>query len=483
MAAYNAHNGVPCTTHPMLVDVTVAEWKQDGIICTDGGALRLLVEAHRAYPDLVEGAAAAIRAGITQFLDDYRKSVLGALERGLLSEEDIYDAVRRNFRVIVRLGLLDPPAMVPYSTIGDSDDEPWQSEEHRSAVRRATRKSIVLLKNDGGLLPLDKESIQSIAVIGPLADRVLVDWYSGTPPYAVSPLEGIRAKVAGRLVVRAVTNNDVSDAIRIARESDVCVVCVGNHPTGDAGWAEVTRRSYGREAVDRQSLELEDEALVKRVWEANRRTVVALIASFPYSIVWSDENVPAIVHSTHNSQELGTALADVLFGDYNPAGRLVQTWPRAIDQLPPMMDYDVRRGRTYMYFEGKPLYPFGYGLSYTKFEYRGLALSAESIAADETAVVTVSVTNTGARAGEEVVQMYVRHLQSRVERPRLALRGFRRTLIEPGETKAVQMSLRAADLAYWDTRRRRFAVEPGAVEIMVGGSSASIVLRRTISVI
>src|ERR1700690_2413033 len=279
MAAYNAYNGVPCTTHPILADVTVAEWKQDGIICTDGGAFRLLVDAHRAYPDLVEPAAATIRAGITQFLADYRGSVRAALDRGLLSEADIDDAVRPNFRVMIRLGLLDPPAMVPYSTIGDSDEEPWQSEAHRSAVLRAPQKSIVLLKNDGRLLPLDKDEIKSVAVIGPLADRVLVDWYSGTPPYAVCPLEGIRSKVAGRVVVRHVTNNDDSDAVRVARESDVCIVCVGNPPTGDAGWAQVTRRSYGREAVDRQSLELEDEALVRRVWEANPRTVVVLIAS------------------------------------------------------------------------------------------------------------------------------------------------------------------------------------------------------------
>jgi beta-glucosidase len=484
MAAYNAYNGAPCTTQPVLADVTVAEWKQDGIICTDGGAFRLLVSAHRFYPDLVEAAAATIHAGITQFLDDYRDSVCAALERGLLIEADIDRAVRCNFRVMIRLGLLDPPAMVPYSTIGECGEDPWQSDEHRAAVLRATRKSIVLLKNEGGLLPLplEKETVASIAVIGPLADRVLIDWYSGTPPYVVTPLEGIRRKVGDRIVVRQATNNDDSDAVRVARESDVCVVCVGNHPTGDAGWAEVTRRSYGKEGVDRQSLELEDEALVKRVRGANPRTILVLIASFPYSVTWSAENVPAMVHATHNSQELGNALADVLFGDYNPAGRLVQTWPKSIDQLPAMMDYDVRHGRTYMYFEGTPLYPFGYGLSYTTFVYQGMRLSAPSMTLDGAATVTIDVRNTGLRAGDEVVQMYVRYVNSRIQRPRLMLRGFRRTRVEPGETKAVQMDLRSRDLAYWDTERRCFAVEAGEVEVMVGGSSATLDLRGRISV-
>jgi beta-glucosidase len=482
MAAYNAHNGVPCTTHPVLAAVTVAEWGNDGIICTDAGAFRFLVSAHRAYPDLVKAAEAVIRAGVTQFLDDYRDSVRGALERGFLSETDLDAAIRRNFRVMIRLGLLDPPAMVPYSAIGATDDEPWLSSEHRAAVLRATQKSVVLLKNDRALLPLDKSALRSIAVIGPLADRVLVDWYSGTPPYAVSPIDGIRNKAGAGIAIRQVTNNDDSDAVLVALESDVCVVCVGNHPTGDAGWAEVTRRSYGKEAVDRQSLELEDERLVRRVWEANPKTVVVLISSFPYAIAWCQANVPAIIHLTHNSQELGNALADVLFGDCNPAGRLVQTWPASIEQLAPMMDYDVRHGRTYMYFQGEPLYSFGHGMSYTTFDYRRIGLDIDSMPSDGVAVVSVDVKNTGARAGDEVVQMYTRYVSSRVERPRQTLRGFQRIRIEPGETRTVRMELPARDLAYWDAPRGCFAVEAGDVEIMVGGSSAKLDLTARIAV-
>ena len=483
MAAYNAYNGVPCATHPVLAEVALREWKQDGILCTDGGAYRLLVTAHRAYPDLYEAAAAAIRAGITQFLDDYRDGVRGALERGLLTAADIDSAVRKNFRVMLRLGLLDPPDVVPYAAIGrEEEPPPWDGEAHRVSARRVTQRSIVLLKNAGSILPLDRERVRSIAVVGPLADRVLVDWYSGTPPYLVSPLDGIRHKVGDRVRVRSATNNDDSDAVRIARESEVCVVCVGNHPTGDAGWAQVTKPSYGREAVDRRSLALDDEWLVKKVWEANPRTVVVLVSSFPYAISWIKESVPAIVHLTHNSQELGNALADVLFGDYNPGGRLVQTWPKSLEELPPMMDYDIRRGRTYMHFGGEPLFPFGYGLSYTTFAYRSLELSAESIDERSSVAAGVVVENTGGRDGDEVVQLYVRRPDARAESPRQSLAGFRRVHVRAGERKAVRMELHGTDLLRWDGGRRSFAPEKGAVEVMVGPSSAQIELRRRLRV-
>ena len=482
MAAYNAHNGVPCTTNPILKDVTVDAWKQDGIICTDAGGLKFLVSAHHHYPDAYQAAAASIKAGITQFLDDYRESVMGALERGLIAETDIDRAVRANFRVMIRLGLLDPPALVPYRHIGETGEEPWMSKDHQSAVRAATRKSVVLLKNAGSFLPLDKTKLKSIALIGPFADRVHVDWYSGTPPYTVTPLDGIRNAVGPAVEVRHATNNDLSDALRLARESDVCIVCTGNHPTGDAGWAKVTLPSYGKESVDRESLDLEYEKDLQRIFQVNPRTVVVLISSFPYAIGWTQDNVPAIVHLTHGSQELGNALADVLFGAYNPGGRLVQTWPRSLEQLPAMMDYDIRHGRTHLYFEGDPLYPFGFGLSYTTFQYRALHTSADSMKPDGSITVSVEIENDGGRAGEEVVQMYVRYKSSSVSRPRKELKGFRRVLVDRGETKTVTMPLAAADLAYWDAQRKGFTVESGEVEIMIGRSSAQIELVRTVTI-
>jgi beta-glucosidase len=484
MAAYNAMNGIPMTVNPILRDIAINEWGQDGIICTDAGGMRLTVTAHKYYTDEAHAAAGSIKAGIGQFLErNFADPVRGALKQNLITEADIDRVLRGNFRVMIRLGLLDPPERVPYSRIKGTND-PWQTDKHKQLARRATAESIVLLKNAGTLLPLDRGAIKSVAVIGPRADRVLLDWYSGTPPYTVSPLDGIKEKMGPNAVVNFAADNRDGEAVRLARSSDVAIVCVGNHPNGGegVGWAKVTYPSEGREAVDRKSLTLEQEELIKQVYAANPRTVVVLISSFPYAINWTQENVPAILHMTHNSQETGHALADVLFGEVSPAGRLVQTWPRSLDQLPPLMDYDIRHGRTYMYFKGQPLYPFGYGLSYTTFAYSNLRVSRATLAANGSVTVSVEVKNTGQRAGDEVVQLYVRHLDSTVERPLKELKGFQRISLRPGETRMVRLTLPAAQLAYWNNAKKRFTVESERVQILVGRSSADTPLAKNIRV-
>ena len=486
MAAYNSHNGIPMGVSPLLEDMTVKEWGNDGIICTDGGAMGQLVTSHHYYADLPHAVAGTLHAGITKYLERAGPAVMQALDQHLISEADIDKAIRPNFRILLHLGLLDPPARVPYTKIGtDGEPEPWLSPAHKSLARAVTRESIVLLKN-GGLLPLNKSVLKSIAVIGPRADRVLLDWYGGAPPYVVTPLAGIRAKVGPGVTVRYADGSDTAEAARLARTSDVAIVCVGNHPTGgdNQGWDKVNSPDEGREAVDRQSISLEpgQEELVKQVYAANPRTVVALISSFPYAINWTQAHVLAIVHMTQCSQETGNALADVLFGDYNPGGRLVQTWPASLDQLPPMMDYDIRNGRTYQYFQGKPLYPFGYGLSYTTFAYSHLKTSAASLGADAPMQVSVDVTNTGSRAGDEVVQMYVTHLGSAVQRPLEQLAGFQRVTLKPGETRTVTLPLRAEQTAYWDIKAHRFVVENDWMQIRVGRSAEDIKLRKTVPV-
>ena len=480
MAAYNAVNGVPMTINPVLQKITREQWGQDGIICTDAGAMRNLVRSHKYYPDFETAAAESVKAGIGQFLDDYREPLRAALKRGLLTEADIDRALRGNFRVMIRLGLLDPPSRVPYSSIGKESIDPWATEKHKALALLATQKSIVLLKNSANLLPLDKKSLKSIAVIGPRASEVLLDWYSGTPPYAISPLEGIRSAVGESVKVTHAASNDGDAAVKAARESDVAIVCVGNHPNGgfDRQWARVSVPSEGREAVDRQSITLEQEELIKTVFAANPKTIVVLISSFPYAINWTQENVPAILHMALNSQEEGHALATVLFGDYNPAGRLVQTWPKSLEQLPPMMDYDIRHGRTYMYFRDRPLYSFGYGLSYTTFAYRDLKINASSDAID----VSVNVKNTGQRAGDEVVQLYVKHLNSTVSRPLKELKAFTRVHLGSQEEKTVKLSLPAFRLAYWNAETDRWIVEKDQIEITAGGSSTDARLKKTIQV-
>jgi beta-glucosidase len=486
MAAYNAVNGTPAHVHPMLEEIVVKEWGLDGILCTDGGGLRLLLTAHKAFPDLPTAAAACMKAGINHFLDRQKQPVTEAIQRGLLTEAEIDRALRGLFRVSIRLGLLDPADRVPQAKIGaEGEPEPWNRPETRALVREVTQKSIVLLKNSAGLLPLDRAKVRSIGVVGPLANQVLLDWYSGTPPYAISPREGIE-RTANPLPPPAPSSvgvswvGDMGDAaIELVRKQDVAVVCVGNHPEGNAGWAVVTSTSEGKEGVDRKAIELPpgQEEFVRRVYAANPSTVVVLIANFPVALPWAASNATTVLQMTHASQELGNALGDVLFGDFNPGGRLAQTWPKSLDQLPPMMDYDIRHGRTYMYSKAEPQYPFGYGVSYTTFAYAKLRTSADRLARDRAITVSVDVTNTGPRAGDEVVQLYVRYPESKVERPLKQLRGFRRIVLAPGETSTVALHLAAEDVAYWNVSRRAWVVEPGHIELLVGPSSADADLK------
>jgi beta-glucosidase len=231
--------------------------------------------------------------------------------------------------------------------------------------------------------------------------------------------------------------------------------------------------SEGMESSDRRSLTLEQEELIQQVYKANPKTVVVLVASAPYAINWTQENAPAILHTSHGGQEEGNAIADVLFGDYNPAGRLVHTWVKSLEQLPPMMDYNIRHGRTYMYFKGDPLYPFGFGLSYTKFEYSNLRAGSGKLSVD--------VKNTGSRDGEEVVQFYAAYSGSKVERPARQLVGFDRVAIARGKTRTVTVPLEPGTLAYWDEAQGRFVVEPGHVTISAGGSSADARLTTVVA--
>jgi beta-glucosidase len=417
------------------------------------------------------------------------------LKDGSITEAEIDALLRPKFRVTIRLGLLDPPEMVPYAKIKDSP-EPWNTDRDRAVSKQMALESVVLLKNENAFLPLKKDSIKSIAVIGPLADSVHWDWYGGTPPYAVTPLTAIKDEVGPGVTVNYAADELGNAAVKAAKASDAAVVVIGNDPTcgpdmahdwydtaeGGGVTLPCTVASDGREGRDRESIDLAQEQLVKQVYAVNPKTVVILISSFPLAINWSQAHVPAILHMAHSSQDEGTALAQVLFGDYNPGGHLVVTWPKSLDQLPPMMDYNIRDGRTYMYFKGEPLYPFGFGLSYTSFRYSNLRTSSAQLAKDGTVTVSVDVTNTGSREGDAVVQLYVKHLASKVERPRQQLKGFKRVGIRPGETKTVQIPLEASKLAWWDQKLPGFRVEPEPVRILIGSSSSDIQLTTEVRV-
>jgi beta-glucosidase-like glycosyl hydrolase len=578
MTAYNSWNGTPMIENPVLRDVVMKVWGEDGIICTDGGALAALVKDHHAYNTLPEALAATVHAGINQYLDDYKAPMEDALKQGLLTEADLDRNLRGVFRVMIRLGMLDPNSMVTEGLIGDGGGvvgDPWDGEAAKALARKVTDESIVLLKNEGAetdsrfpagmeerkarttaeakakttaeakakttaeakarttaeakakttaeakarttaeakakttaeakakttaeakakttaeakarttaeaLLPLDAGKVKSIAVIGPYADKVILDWYSGTPPYAVTPLAGIKARAGAGVSVEYADGKDLVAASALAKRVDVAVVVIGNHPTCDAGWEKCPVASDGKEAVDRKSLVLEQEEIAKAVVAANPRTVVVLQASFPFTTVWTEEHVPAVVEMTHGSEEQGDGLADVLFGDYDPAGRLTQTWVRDEAELPAMMDYDIRHGRTYMYAKAKPLYAFGFGLSYTTFGYSNLKVSKTKLGGGSTAMVSVDVKNTGGRVGDEVVQMYVAHEGSKVPRAAEELKGFVRVSLRPGESKTVTMPLAAGALAYWDEGVKGFVVERDRVEVRVGASSEDVRLKAVVEV-
>jgi len=484
MAAYNNYNGIPCTVNPVLRNVTMNDWGLRGIISTDGGAFKQLLTTHAYYPSLPVAAAGCIKAGITMFLDDYRPSVKEALEKGLISEKEIEEAIYGNLRVLLKLGSMDSSPDNPYSAIGVADTiAPWTRKEAGDLVKKATLESIVLLKNSGSLLPLKLDKIKSIAVIGPAANSVISDWYSGTPPYKISILNGIKKLVGDNVIVRYAASNKADSAVIAAGLSDVAIVCIGNHPLSyGLGWGQNQVASDGREDVDRQAISIEQEDLAKLVYAANPQTILILVSSFPYAINWSKENLPAILHVSQSSQEMGSAMADVIFGKVSPAGRLVQTWITSIDQLPPILDYNIRHGRTYLYDKHKPLFPFGYGLTYTDFVYSGLKTDKGSIKEGDIINLKFDLKNSGNFDSDEVTQLYVSFPDSKVDRPATALKGFKRVFVPKGGSVQVSIPLKADDLSFWDSEKGKFVLENGKVRFFIGPSSESPKLEGEVQI-
>lgn len=481
MTAYNAYNGIPCIMHPVLRNIVMKEWGLNGTLLTDGGAFRLLLSDHKRFDnDRAAAAAACIKAGITKFLDEYKDAVYEALHRKLISVEDIEKAIRGNLRISLKLGLLDHAEDNPYAAIGVTDTiAPWSKPETKALVREATLKSVVLLKNQDHLLPLDRHKIKKIAVIGQRATEVLQDWYAGKPFYTVNVLDAIREEAGNDIEVRYVKTNRMDSARTVAAWADVAIVCVGNHPTCNAGWEQAPVISEGKEAVDRQSLQLDQEDLLLQVAQTNPNTIGVLISSFPYAINRANQTVPALLHLTQCSQELGHAVSDVIFGHYNPAGRLTQTWVKNITDLPHMMDYDITHGRTYMYFKEKPLYPFGYGLSYTRFNYSGTALNDRVIERGDTLRVCFNLKNSGDMDGDEVVQLYVSARKHTDKDPIKQLKAFQRISLRKGEMKKVELTVPYTELQVWDEKQNRFILPDKEMTLEIGASSSDIRLRTT----
>lgn len=494
MASYNAINGVPNNINRwLLTDVLKGEWAHEGFVVSDLGGVKTMVEGHAekkmAYVDAV---AQSLMAGCDFSDKEFQEYIPAAVREGKLTEARLNDALTRVLRVRFRLGEFDPFASGPYSRISPAVID---SPEHRAIALKAAQQSIVLLQNRGHLLPLDRTKLKRIAVIGPLADRVVLNNYNGAIPRVVTSLQGIRQRAAagtevlhavGGLVGGAKLGNsplepieplidvaaEQAKAVELARSADVAVVCVG------------TTTAIERESRDRTTLGLSgsQEELVKAVFAANPRTVVVLMSAGPLTVPWLKANVPALLQAWWPGEEGGHAIADVLFGDVNPAGRLPHTVYASEAQVPPQTEYDISKGFTYMYVKGAPLHAFGHGLSYTTFAYSGLKVSRSKIKTDGTVAVSVEITNTGQRAGDEVAQLYVHAVASPVVRAVKELRGFQRLTLRPGEQRTVTFTLPAAKLAFWDEKTHAFLVEPGSFELLVGASSADIRAKTVLEV-
>jgi beta-glucosidase len=492
MASYNEIDGVPNHVNPWLLkDVLRKEWGFDGLVVSDGGGLQMLVQVHHVAADYAEAARKALAAGVDYDLSDgsvYR-TLVDQVKQGKVAEADLDRAVADVLTAKFRLGLFDDPYVDP-----DYAARVTNSRDHQALALEAAEKAIVLLKNDGNLLPLDAKKLKTIAVIGPDAKDVHVGGYSRDPARGVSLLEGIRARVGPDVRVlyeegckitlgkqgwegwyeddtKAADARDQEASLRAAegaaRRADAAIVVVGEtEATNREAWSE-------SHLGDRDSLDLlgaQDE-LVRRVVETGTPTVVFLLNGRPLSINDVKARVPAILEGWYLGQEGGTAAARVLFGDVNPGGKLPITFPRSVGQLPAFYDHKPSRNRSYLFTSREPLFPFGYGLSYTTFRFEDVRVEPSKIKAGEGTTVRVDVANTGTRAGDEVVQVYVHQRVASVTRPVRQLAGFRRIHLLPGEKTTVEVPLAPASLALPGPDMKP-TVEPGIFDVMVGPSSA-----------
>jgi beta-glucosidase len=486
MASYNAINGTPNNiNHWLLTEVLKGQWHHEGFVVSDLGGVTSMVTGHEKNKMSVEDAVAkSLMAGCDFSDKEFQINIPSAVKDGLLSESRLNDALTRVLRVRFRLGEFDPPDRVPYRKIPMSV---VCSPEHRALSLETSRQSIVLLQNQGNLLPLDRAKLKRIAVVGPLAG----EFVAGDPNYigsfkrdVVDIVRGFRDRAGSVEVLTAVGaevapplkpkdgsaprpfdhDGELHKAVDAAKNADVAIVCVG------------TTLDIEAEGRDRKMLGLpgNQEQLVEAVCAANPRSIVVLINAGPLTVLWIKEHVPAILAAWHSGEEQGHAVADVIFGDVNPAGRLPYTVYASEAQVPPLDEYDVSKGFTYMYLRGEPLFAFGHGLSYTQFKYTNLKFSSEQVAPNGIITVSVDVENTGGRDGDEVVQLYTHAVKPSVIRPSKELRGFDRISLKAGERKTVSFSLPAANLAFYDETKHAFSVEPGEYEILIGASSADI---------
>ena len=491
MASYNEIDGVPSHANRWLLEkVLRQEWGFDGLVVSDYYGIPQLESLHKVAGSKEEAARLALAAGVDAEVPDpdCYKLLAQLVREGKVSEAAVDRAVARNLRAKFLLGLFENPYVDVERAARVID-----SREHRALAAEAARRSITLLKNEGNLLPLDRTRLKTLAVIGPNADRAHLGGYSDpNPAPGVSVLQGLKTKLGNSVNVTyargvqitkeggdwwadtsspadpADDERGIAEAVGVAKGADAVVLVIGgNEDTNKEAWAD-------NHLGDRDTLELpgRQNDLVRAVLATGKPVVAVLINSGPLSVSYVAENVPAILEGFYLGEETGTGVADVLFGDYNPSGRLPVSFPRTVGQLPIYYNHKPTAKRGYLYASKEPLFPFGHGLSYTTFSYSDPKVSPQQIGPAGSATVSVVVTNTGRRAGEEVVQLYIRDLVSSVTRPVMELKDFRRVSLAPGESKTVTFTLTPDKLSFLDLDMRR-TVEPGWFDIMVGTSSAN----------
>ncbi len=480
MASFNEVGGVPMHANGDLInDVLRKEWGWDGLLVSDYTGVEELIK-HGVAGNRADAGVLGLRAGVDIDMVSriYVKDLPAAVKAGKLPVATVDESVRRVLRAKYRMGLFEDPYR--YCNV-EREKARTLTADSRAAAREMARKSLVLLDNTGNVLPLDKQKVKTLAVIGPLADlrrAMLGNWAgAGRDEDAITPLAGIRAAVGSGTKVLYVEGTSleggettgIAEAVKAAQQADAVLLFLGEHPDMSA------------EARNRTSLDLPgaQQALADAVAKVGKPTAAVLLNGRPLSIGPLRERVPAILEAWFPGVEGGNAIADVVFGDFNPAGKLPVTFPRTVGQVPiyyahkntgrPPSETE-RYTSKYIDVPWTPLYAFGHGLSYTTFQYGGLAVKHPRIVTDGTQEVSVTVTNTGKRAGAEVVQLYVRDDVASVTRPVKLLRGFERVQLAPGQSKTITFKLGFEDLAMYDAAMKR-VVEPGTFTVFAGGNS------------
>lgn len=514
MCAYNRVNGVPaCGNDWLLNRVLRNEWGFEGYVVSDCGAIEDIFENHKYVPTAEEACALAVQSGCDLNCGYiYEEALLKAVKKGLLTEEDLDRSIQRLFLARYKLGMFAEPEELPYNAIGA---EVVESEAHRELALEAALESIILLKNEDRTLPISGGG-KKLAVMGPNADNPVLGAYSGKPSRKISVLRGIREQLGDQMEIHYERGCNITTPDKIDFDPDEVVGFKG--PEAELEELQMIREEYlketsesdevlikraeklaaevdqvvlvmganrfiSHEESDAKSLEWPGKQgeLIRRVYAVNPNVVLVLVNGFQILLNWEKEHIPAIVETWYAGQEQGIAVAMVLSGEYNPGAKLPVTYYRSEKDLPPIDDYDLTRGRTYWFCEKEVLWPFGYGLSYTFFDFSKLKLDRLSMTAEEPSLkVTFEIKNTGELQGDEVAQMYVSNMNSKEIQALKKLRSFQRISLQPGERQTIQFELKKEDFSYWSEKTGDWYAEPGHFEIQIGSSSRDIRLKESV---